>query len=147
MANTVKILLTCPRCGDSNFIKRKDEDGIIFECAACGEKSYPEDMSSKVSDRWSNLSDGSLEEDNEDGKTYSFCVSNPDDFNIAVEEDDGAVIEITKKIVDGKPTYKVIAVIVDADNVYDTEFPICDLDGDDIASIESLIDDIENKKS
>lgn len=42
--NSLKINLTCPRCGNSNWIHR--EDG--FECAACGDFSYTEDMGSVV---------------------------------------------------------------------------------------------------
>lgn len=41
-----QILLTCPQCGGSNWIHR--DDG--YECAACGEFAYPEDMCSKTGD-------------------------------------------------------------------------------------------------
>lgn len=42
----MKIYACCPNCGDTNFIRR--EDG--FECAACEEFVYPEDMSLKTED-------------------------------------------------------------------------------------------------
>ena len=49
MANTVKILLTCPNCGNSNWIPRNDSEAEgAFECAACGDLVFPEDMSSEV---------------------------------------------------------------------------------------------------
>ena len=41
---SLKIKMTCPRCGNSTWIRR--DDG--FECAACEEFCYPEDMSSQV---------------------------------------------------------------------------------------------------
>lgn len=43
-AGTYQIILTCPRCGDRNWFKK--EDG--WECAACGEFAYPEDMCSEA---------------------------------------------------------------------------------------------------
>ncbi len=49
MANTVKILLVCPECGNSNWIPREDKEAeSAFECATCGELVFPEDMASKV---------------------------------------------------------------------------------------------------
>lgn len=45
----VKIILTCPRCGNNTWVKREDEE-VMFECLACGEFSYPEDMCSKTED-------------------------------------------------------------------------------------------------
>lgn len=42
--NTVKIVLTCPRCGNSTWFYRGGE----FECAACGEICETEDMSSRL---------------------------------------------------------------------------------------------------
>ena len=41
-----QLRLTCPRCGDHNWIER--DDG--WECVACGEFSYQEDMCSEVVD-------------------------------------------------------------------------------------------------
>ena len=43
----VKIVLTCPNCGNSTWIERADED-YMFECLACGDLVYPEDMGSKM---------------------------------------------------------------------------------------------------
>lgn len=40
----MKIVLTCPECGDTNWIEK--DDG--FECAACGEFAHPEDMTAEV---------------------------------------------------------------------------------------------------
>ena len=37
---TVKILLSCPSCGETNWYPVKDG----FECAACEEFAYTEDM-------------------------------------------------------------------------------------------------------
>lgn len=51
----VKVIMTCPRCGNSTWIHR--DDG--FECAACGEFSYPEDMSSKVDESESGAANNS----------------------------------------------------------------------------------------
>ena len=45
MKECKKLMMTCPRCGNTTWLSR--EDG--FECTACGEFSYPEDMSSEVS--------------------------------------------------------------------------------------------------
>ncbi len=42
-----KIVLTCPRCGDSNWLERNDQDGA-FECAACGDFVFTEDMCAKT---------------------------------------------------------------------------------------------------
>ncbi len=51
MSNTIKIYLTCPNCGDSNWIVRDDEEAEgAFECAACGELAFPEDMCSEVNE-------------------------------------------------------------------------------------------------
>lgn len=44
---TVKIVLTCPNCGNSTWIEREDED-YMFECLSCGDLVYPEDMGSKM---------------------------------------------------------------------------------------------------
>ena len=45
----VKIVLTCPNCGNSTWIERADEDCMcMFECLACGDLVYPEDMSSFI---------------------------------------------------------------------------------------------------
>lgn len=41
---SLKIKLTCPKCGNSTWIRQ--DDG--FACAGCGERSYPEDMSSNA---------------------------------------------------------------------------------------------------
>ena len=49
--NTIKIFLTCPECGNSDWIIREDEEAEgAFECAACGELVFTEDMCSKTSD-------------------------------------------------------------------------------------------------
>lgn len=45
--DSLKLVLTCPQCGNSDWIRR--DDG--FECTACGEFTYPEDMSSIVEKR------------------------------------------------------------------------------------------------
>ena len=51
MNNTIKILLTCPNCGDSNWIRRKDEEAEgAFECAACGDLVFTEDMCACTTD-------------------------------------------------------------------------------------------------
>lgn len=42
--NTLNIRLTCPKCGNSGFTAR--DDG--FECLACGEFVYTEDMCAEV---------------------------------------------------------------------------------------------------
>ena len=48
---TVKILLTCPECGDTNWIVRPGEEADgCFECAACGEIVAIEDMCSCTTD-------------------------------------------------------------------------------------------------
>ena len=44
----MKILLSCPNCGDTNWI-RINEDGA-YECGACGETAFPEDMCAIVDD-------------------------------------------------------------------------------------------------
>lgn len=36
----MKIVAACPRCGNTTWTER--DDG--FECLACGDFSYPEDM-------------------------------------------------------------------------------------------------------
>lgn len=46
VAGTHYLRLTCPECGNSRWIER--DDG--WECAACGEFSYPEDMCTEVVD-------------------------------------------------------------------------------------------------
>lgn len=47
MNGSVKIVLTCPQCGNSTWIPQ--DDG--FECAACGAFSYTENMSSETEDQ------------------------------------------------------------------------------------------------
>ncbi len=44
----MKILLTCPECGNSEWLEEPDEDGA-FECGACGDHVFPEDMGSALS--------------------------------------------------------------------------------------------------
>lgn len=44
MDGILNIVLTCPNCGNSGWIRR--DDG--FECLACGDFSYPEDMCSDI---------------------------------------------------------------------------------------------------
>lgn len=39
----MRILLTCPECGNSEWLEETDEDGA-FECLSCGEHVFPEDM-------------------------------------------------------------------------------------------------------
>ncbi len=46
MSKTMKILLTCPNCGNSTWIGQDDEGA--FECGACGELAFTEDMSAEV---------------------------------------------------------------------------------------------------
>lgn len=41
---THRLYLTCPKCGNAGWLRR--DDG--WECAACGEFSYPEDMCSEA---------------------------------------------------------------------------------------------------
>ena len=53
--NTVKLLLSCPECGNTNWIHRDDKDGA-FECAACNEFVMPEDMMTKTSEENNNSS-------------------------------------------------------------------------------------------
>ena len=43
MDGTIKLVASCSECGNTTWIRR--EDG--FECSACGEFSYPEDMDMK----------------------------------------------------------------------------------------------------
>lgn len=43
--DTVKIVLTCPECGNSTWLRREEGD---FECLSCGDRYNPEDMSSEV---------------------------------------------------------------------------------------------------
>lgn len=40
MSKCVKLILTCPQCGNSTWIPWGDR----FKCAACQEFTYPEDM-------------------------------------------------------------------------------------------------------
>ncbi len=43
--DTIKIHLTCPRCGNSNWIVRDDDEAEgAFECASCGDLVFTEDM-------------------------------------------------------------------------------------------------------
>lgn len=43
--NTVQIILTCPNCGNFTFVETED---CAFECLACGNVSFPEDMCSET---------------------------------------------------------------------------------------------------
>ena len=49
---TINILLTCPFCGESKWIRdhENDEDGS-FECAYCHENVFVEDMCACASDK------------------------------------------------------------------------------------------------
>lgn len=40
----MKLVLTCPNCGKSEWLEETDEDGA-FVCAACGEHAFTENMS------------------------------------------------------------------------------------------------------
>jgi hypothetical protein len=42
----MKIILTCPNCGCSEWTD-VDEDGC-FQCESCGEAAFPENMTAKV---------------------------------------------------------------------------------------------------
>jgi len=51
----MKIYLCCPECGDTNWIFRPASAGRAgeepeFECGACGELCFPEDMGAVDSD-------------------------------------------------------------------------------------------------
>ena len=44
-----KIYLTCPECGCNNWIVRDDEEAEgAFECGACGDLVFTEDMGAEV---------------------------------------------------------------------------------------------------
>lgn len=43
--DTVRIVLTCPECGDTHWIRK--EDGS-FDCLSCGASCTPESMSATV---------------------------------------------------------------------------------------------------
>lgn len=45
---TLRILLTCPECGNSTWCRHEDEDATGFVCLACGEYCETEDMPAKV---------------------------------------------------------------------------------------------------
>lgn len=44
VTGTHKLHLSCPRCGNTGWIRKDD----AWECSACGELSYTEDMCSKA---------------------------------------------------------------------------------------------------
>ena len=44
MEKTVKIVLTCPECGNKNWHLPEPDKGFSFKCTECGTESYPEDM-------------------------------------------------------------------------------------------------------
>ncbi|MBO4542803.1 MAG: hypothetical protein J5725_06420 [Bacteroidales bacterium] len=44
----MRIYLCCPECGNTNWIFNKEEDA--FECGACGELCYTEDMGAVTSE-------------------------------------------------------------------------------------------------
>ena len=45
----IRILQVCPHCGNSTFIHRElEEQDHAFECLACGDIVYPEDLNTKV---------------------------------------------------------------------------------------------------
>lgn len=48
----VKIILTCPNCGNSTWLEREDEN-FMFECLACGDLVNTEDMCSKLENNYS----------------------------------------------------------------------------------------------
>ena len=46
MDGTIRILAVCPNCGNSTWIRREDDEAEgAFECAACGDLVFTEDMS------------------------------------------------------------------------------------------------------
>ena len=49
----LKILLTCPNCGNATFFETKDEDGkTVFECSLCGDKAWIDEMTAEPTDEW-----------------------------------------------------------------------------------------------
>ncbi len=51
MKDTLKIFLTCPNCGNSTWIARDDKEAEgAFECAACGDLVFTEDMGAKTTE-------------------------------------------------------------------------------------------------
>ena len=49
----MKILLSCPNCGDTNWIERNDEEAEgAFECGACGDLVFTEDMCAQTEDEY-----------------------------------------------------------------------------------------------
>lgn len=49
----IKILLTCPECGNSTFLEKEDADGeTVFECSLCGTEAWIDAMSSVATDTW-----------------------------------------------------------------------------------------------
>lgn len=87
-----------------------------------------------------NLTDGFLSDDNENGREYIFTITNFDAFDLDVEGDDSAVLEVTYNPVD--KTISARATIVDADNVSDATFRITDLTDNDKRAIKRLINAI-----
>ena len=46
---TLRIIQVCPNCGNSTFIhKELEEQDWAFECLACGDLTYPEDLNTEV---------------------------------------------------------------------------------------------------
>lgn len=48
--DAIQIFLTCPRCGNSTWYRRDDDEDGAYECAACGEMVLTEDMGARASD-------------------------------------------------------------------------------------------------
>ena len=44
----VKIVLTCPVCGNSTWLEREETEDFMLECLACGEFANPEEMTAKT---------------------------------------------------------------------------------------------------
>ena len=44
---SVKIILTCPICGNSKWVKNEDEE-YVFQCLSCGSTVNPENMRSSA---------------------------------------------------------------------------------------------------
>ena len=44
---TVRIVHTCPICGNSKWVRLEDED-FVFQCVKCSSVAYPETMCSKA---------------------------------------------------------------------------------------------------
>ena len=59
-----KIYLTCPECGCSNWIVRDDEEAEgAFECGACGELVFTEDMGAEVEEFYREMEKGGIKKE------------------------------------------------------------------------------------